>query len=128
MNPLGSAAPPMRAFSARSVRIPENARGYEPPTLMLRRTYLIALAILVAAFVALHPCLGAAGFCDPGGAPHATQAHAAPSVDPSAAASLALVASFALALAAFLRPVSDRRPDQAYLSPDPHPPRPPQSR
>jgi hypothetical protein len=103
--------------------------GYELPTLTLRRTCLIALAILVAAFVALHPYLGAAGFCDPGGAPHATQAHAAPSVDPSAAASTALVAaSAALALGAFLRPSSDRRPDQAYLSPDPHPPRPLPSR
>jgi hypothetical protein len=103
--------------------------GYELLTLTLRRTYLIALAILVAAFVALHPCLGAAGLCDPGGAPHATQAHAAPSVDPSAAASMALVASSAaLALAAFLRPASDQRPDQAYLSPDPHPPQPLPSR
>ena len=89
---------------------------------MLRRTYLIALAIFVAAFVALHPYLGPLEFCGPGGCPHTVEAHGTPHVDPSAVGgTAALVAPIA---ALTLRPSSDRRPEEAYLSPEPLPPQP----
>jgi hypothetical protein len=86
---------------------------------MLRRTYLIALAILVAAFVALHPYLGPLEFCGPGGCPHTVEAHGTPHVDPSAVGGTAALVAPIAALA--LRPSSDRRPEEMYLPPNLYP-------
>jgi hypothetical protein len=98
------------------------------PTLTVRRTYLGAIAVFVAAFVALYPYLGAMDTCDPGECPYATF------TSETAAASLAsacvsavlsvLPAFFAFALFRGRRsPTPDSRPSQVYLSPDPPPPR-----
>lgn len=91
-------------------------------TLDLRRTYQVIVAVLVAAFVALHPYLGPAELCGPQGCPHTVEAHGASYVDPSSVgAAAALVVPMTAALA-FRRPCSDRRPEEAYLSPEPLPP------
>lgn len=102
----------------------------EPPGVQLlaltrRPTYCLAVAVLVAAFVALHPYLGSFEFCGPQGCPHGVEAHVSASVDPSATAVLAITSA---ASAAFVRPTSDRPPTQTYLSPDPHSPQPSSSR
>ena len=90
----------------------------------LRRTFLVAVVVLVTAFVALHPYLGPSGHCEPGGCTLASEAHASVSIDRFASAGTTLAASAAaLALAAFRRPASDRRPATTYLSPEPYPPR-----
>ncbi|MDP9478865.1 MAG: hypothetical protein M3R38_24825 [Actinomycetota bacterium] len=88
--------------------------------MVLSRTDLFVIAVFLVAFVALHPYLGPLEFCGPGGSPHGIEAHASSSVDPGAAVTLAIAPA---ALAAFLRPTSDRQPPEAYLPPEPHPPR-----
>ena len=91
-----------------------------------RHAFPVVLAVLVAALVALHPYLGSADLCGPGGCPHGVEAHASGPVDPSAAgrsaAALAMLPA-ALALFASRRPASDRRPEATYPCPEPPPPR-----
>lgn len=103
----------------------------EPALVTLRRSYFVfALAVLVAAFLALHPYLDAAGLCDLGGCPEASQSssHAAHGMGTSAtclAAVLVASGAAALAFASLLgrRRVADQhRPAEAYLSPDTPPP------
>jgi hypothetical protein len=92
----------------------------------MRRTYLFALAVLVAAFVALYPYWGAVGMCDLGDCP--PMVHSA-SGGFSAACCLIVAA---LAAAPTMRAVSkllvrgaapELRPVQVFSSPDPPPPR-----
>ncbi len=93
------------------------------------RTQLAAFVVLVAAFLASHPYLEGAGLCGHGGCPEATQsshaAHAASSAGCVAAvlaaaggATVAFFASFGLG-----RSPRQRRPAEAFLPPDPPPPR-----
>jgi hypothetical protein len=87
------------------------------------RTYLIALAFLVAAFVTLYPLLD----CGPGGCPEASQSsHAAHAGLSTTCLIAVLVASPAVRASASLfggrRAADDPRPPQTYLSPDPLPP------
>jgi hypothetical protein len=96
--------------------------------LTVRRTYLVAFALVVAAFVALYPYFGAMDMCDSGECPYAMQ------TSPTASAGLAsaCVSAVLSALPALLAftlfrgrrlPAVDERPTQLYLSPDPPPPR-----
>jgi hypothetical protein len=94
----------------------------------LRHTYLFALAVLVAAFVALYPYFGAMDMCDSGECPYAMQSsHTASSGFVSACVSAVLSTLPALLTFALFRgrrlPALDERPTQLYLSPDPPPPR-----
>jgi hypothetical protein len=95
----------------------------------LRHTYLFALAVLVATFVALYPYLGNMGKCDSGECPYAVQSssHASSAGLASVCASAVLSAVPAVLAFALLRgrhlPVAFSRPTQLYLSPDPPPPR-----
>lgn len=95
----------------------------------LRRTPLVALAVLVAAFVALYPYSGAMEMCDFGECPYAAQS---PSHTSSAGVATCLTAVLAASgvarlASAMLRGrrllTEDRSPAQLYLSPDPPPPR-----
>jgi hypothetical protein len=96
---------------------------------MLGRAHLVALVVLVAAFVALHPYLDEAGLCGFGGCPGASQfSHAAHAGFSSTCLVAVLAASGALALAfasfsGRRRATGYPRPIEAYLSPDPPPPR-----
>ncbi|QIN81032.1 hypothetical protein GBA65_21545 (plasmid) [Rubrobacter marinus] len=89
------------------------------------------LAVLVAAFLAMHPYLDAAGLCGAGGCPEPSQSssHAAHGGGFSAACVAAVLVNSAattLAFASLLgrRFVGDhRRPVETYLSPDTPPPR-----
>ncbi len=95
----------------------------------LRHTYLFALAVLVATFVALYPYLGNVGMCDSGECPYAVQSssHASGAGLASVCASAVLSAFPAVLAFALLRgrrlPVAFSRLRQLYLSPDPPPPR-----
>jgi hypothetical protein len=86
--------------------------------LTLRPTYSIVVVVLVTAFVALHPYLGPLEFCGPGGCPHTVEAHGASHIDPVGGAAVMVMPIAALAF----HPSSDRRPEEAYLSPEPPPP------
>ena len=95
--------------------------------LTAKRTYLLALALLVAAFVALYPYLDSMDMCDSGECPMA--AHSA-SAGISAAgclivAVLASVPTLVRALSALRMSgaASEQRPIQVFSSPDPPPPR-----
>jgi hypothetical protein len=102
---------------------------YNPLALMSGRAQLlVALAILVAAFVALHPYLDEAGLCGLGGCPDASQSsHAAHGGFSTACLVAVLVAS--PAAYAFASSLGRRRAydqpglTETYLSPDPPPPR-----
>ncbi len=95
----------------------------------LRHTYLIVLATVVAAFVALYPYLGAMEMCDSGECPYATHSssHTVTAGLASVCVSAVLSAFPAILASALLRgrrlPVAHWRPMQLYLSPDPPPPR-----
>jgi hypothetical protein len=98
--------------------------------LTARHTYLLALAMLVAAFVALHPYLDEAGLCGFGGCPEASQqsSHAAHTSFSTTCLAAVLAASGArtLAFASFFgrrRGTDYPRPTETYLSLDPPPPR-----
>jgi hypothetical protein len=90
-----------------------------------RRTTLVVLAVLVAAFVALYPYLGSMGMCDSGECPQ--MVHSA-----SGGVSTACLIAAALVVVPVLRTVtafgwrgatSELRPMQVFSSPDPPPPR-----
>jgi hypothetical protein len=100
--------------------------------LTVRRTYLISLAILVTAFVALYPYLAAMEMCDSGECPYAAQSSAQSPMGSAGIAGLCLSAVLAassagvLAFGAFYgRRVigNDARPVGVFLSFDPPPPR-----
>lgn len=95
-----------------------------------RRTYLVALAVVVATFVALYPYLGGMGPCYGGECPYATHSSSEGSGGGFAAgcvgAGIAASAVVALALAASRGRRADAagsRPAQLYLSPESPPPR-----
>lgn len=92
-----------------------------------RRPHLVALALLVAVFVAFYPYLEPAGSCGAGGCPQLSQAHAPSSPNLPAGDIVAVLAAPAsvatLRAAGFLRPASDRHPEEVHLSPDSPPPR-----
>ena len=92
-----------------------------------RRRLVLALALLVLAFAALYPYMEATGSCGEPGCPEFSHAHAPapPELPPGAlVAVLAAVPAASLAGRLRFRPVSDRRPAEFYLSPDPEPPQP----
>jgi hypothetical protein len=100
-------------------------RLYTLVALTIRRTYLFALAILVTAFVALYPYLGAKDMCDSGKCPMVTQST-------SGGVSTACLIVALVAAPALMRFGSERRlrgatselrPIQVFSSPDPPPPR-----
>ena len=106
--------------------------------LALNRTRLtFALAVLVAAFVSLHPYLDPAGLCGSGGCPEPSHpshsshaAHAKPS-DTCPLGALVAPGATPFALAAFLgrRGAGDRpRPAGPCLPPDTPPPKAPAGR
>jgi hypothetical protein len=96
---------------------------------MLGRAHLVALVVLVVAFVAFHPYLDEAGLCGLGGCPEASQTSHAAHVGFSTACLFAVLVTSgarALASASFFgrrRAADPLRPTEAYLSPDPPPPR-----
>jgi hypothetical protein len=104
---------------------------YNPCALSnLRRTYLVALAALVAAFVALYPYLGGMGPCYGGECPYATHSSSEGSAGGFAVGCVGAgtVASAAVVLASAASrgrraDEAGSRPAQLYLSPDPPPPR-----
>ncbi len=102
---------------------------YNVPTLNLRRTYLVALAVLVTVFVAFYPYLGAMEMCDLEECPYAVQASSHTSSAGLASVCISAVLSAVpavLALALFRQRgllALEARPGQLYLSPDPPPPR-----
>jgi hypothetical protein len=93
------------------------------------RAYLsIALAVLVFAFAAFHPCFDAAGFCGLGECPDASKSSEASHTAGFPTDCVAAVLLFVLATAAFAafsgrRAANHRRPAAAFLSPDTPPPR-----
>ncbi len=100
-------------------------------TLTLRRTYLVAFAVLVAVFVALYPYLSAMNHCGDHGeeCPYAMQSSHTTSVGFTTMCVSAVLAASSvavLALAAFRgRRLTDisMRPADIFLSLDPPPPR-----
>jgi hypothetical protein len=95
---------------------------------MLGRAHLVALVVLVVAFVSFHPFLDEAGLCGVGGCLEASQSSPAAHVGFSTACLFAVLAALpaALAFAPFLgRRRADYQPGptDTYLSPDPPPPR-----
>jgi hypothetical protein len=99
--------------------------------LKVQRTYLLSLAILVTAFVALYPYLGAMEMCHSGECPYATQPSTQSSTASTGLAGLCLSAVLAVSSAGILAFAMLRgrhrldeisRPSQFLLSPDPPPP------
>jgi hypothetical protein len=103
--------------------------GYNALALNLRRTFLVAVAMLVAVLVASYPYLGAVGMCDLGECPYAAQSSSHTSSAGLASVCVSAVLSAVpavLALALFRRRgllTAESQPGQLYLSPDPPPPR-----
>lgn len=95
----------------------------------MRHTYLFALAVLVAAFVALYPYLGTMEMCVFGECPYAMQSSSHTSSAGVATClttvlATATVAGFAFAMLRGRRVLAeDRYPTQLYFTPDPPPPR-----
>lgn len=99
--------------------------------LTLRRTYLVAFAVLVTVFVAFYPYLGAMGHCGDHGeeCPYAAQSSHTTSAGfmatcLSAALAVSSVAVLALSILYRRRVIgNDTRPVGVFLSLDPPPPR-----
>jgi hypothetical protein len=96
----------------------------------MSRTLLIALAVLVAAFVSLYSYLDSVGYCAGGGCPEMAQtSHATASAGFSAACLVvAVLAIYYLAVRAVAalrtrRAANQSPPGKLHLSPDPPPPR-----
>jgi hypothetical protein len=86
---------------------------------------VFALALAVLVFAAFYPYAEATGSCGKPGCPEFSHAHSPVSTElPTAALVAVLAAVPALAGRVRLRPASDRKPVEIYLSPDPEPPRP----
>jgi hypothetical protein len=92
----------------------------------LSRTYLIVLATLVAAFVALYPNLGAMEMCDSGECPQIVQSASGGFSTACLIAAVLVVVPLLRAAIAFgwRSATSELRPIQVFSSPDPPPPRP----
>lgn len=95
---------------------------------LVRRTHLLVLAVLVAAFVAFYPSLEVADHsCDTGECPQVahvgTMASACLAAVCAAAVLSAPYAASVLGVFSKRRILSERRPDETYLPPDPQPPR-----
>ena len=89
------------------------------------RRLVLALALVVLLVAALYPYMEATGSCGSPGCPKFSHAHTpAPAGLPPGALVAVLAAIPALAGGVRLRPASDRRPAEVYLSPDPEPPHP----
>lgn len=104
---------------------------YTLAALTVRRTHLLALAVLVTAFVSLYPYLGAMEMCHFGECPYAAQSSTQSSTTSTGLAGLCLSAVLAASSAGILafamlrgRRLFDERsrPAQFFLSPDPPPP------
>ena len=95
----------------------------------MRCTWLVVLAILVAAFVSLYPYLAGMEMCEVGECPYAAQSSHGTSSGLAAATCVSAVLASSAAVLAFAASrgrcvvTVDRRPLQLYLSPDPPPPR-----
>jgi hypothetical protein len=91
----------------------------------LRCTCLVAIAVLVAAFVALYPLLD----CGPGGCPEVSQTSHAAHAGLSTACLAAVLVGLSVAAPIFFpslgrrRIANPRRPIETYLSPEAPPPR-----
>ncbi len=98
---------------------------YNMAALNSRRTALVVLSFLVAAFVALYPYLGSMGMCDSGECPQIV--HSASQGFSSAcliAAVLVVVPVLrAVSASVWRSATSELRPIQVFSSPDPPPPR-----
>ena len=97
-------------------------------TSFVRPALLATSVLLVFVFLVSHPYLEGAGLCDDGGCPPATQLSHATHAESSGcpAAVLAAAGAAAPALFAFVgcrRAARERRPLEAYLPPEPPPPR-----
>ena len=99
---------------------------YTLGALTMRSTYMIPLAVLVAAFVALYPYLTGMSSCGPGECPYAVQpSQGAAGIVACVVAVLAVSSAVGFASAIFRGyrlPATDRCPTQLYLSPDSPPP------
>lgn len=95
---------------------------------MTTRPYLVAFAILVAAFVAFYPYLDAMGACDHGECPYMAQSShttASSLISTCLGAVLSVSPALVLALAMFHRGLirsTQSRPENIFLPPDPPPP------
>jgi hypothetical protein len=89
------------------------------------RRLVFALALVMLTFAAFYPYAEATGSCGDPGCPEFSHVHSPVSTEIPGAlvAVLAAVPMPALAGGVRLRPASDRRPAEVYLSPDPEPPR-----
>lgn len=98
-------------------------------TSFARPALLAASVLLVVVFLVSHPYLEGAGMCDHGGCPPATQLSHATHADPSSTCPAAVLAAAGAAASAFFafvgcrRAAHQRRPLEAYLPPEPPPPR-----
>ncbi len=97
----------------------------------LRGTYLLFLAVLVAAFVSLYPYLGGMRMCHPDECPYAAQTSTHSSGASTGLAGLCLSVVLAASSVGLLGLATIRarrlsgehsRPARFYLSPDPPPP------
>src|SRR5215207_5544710 len=98
---------------------------YNRTTVKPRRTTLVVLALLVAAFVALYPYLGSMGMCDSGECPQIVHSASGGFSTACLIAAVLVVVPMLRALAAFgwRSATSELRPIQVFSSPDPPPPR-----
>ncbi len=95
---------------------------------LMRRTHLLVLAVLVAAFVAFYPSLGVADHsCDAGECPQVAHVGAMASACLAAVCAAAVLsapyAASVLGVFSKRRILPEPRPSEAYLPPDPRPPR-----
>jgi hypothetical protein len=96
----------------------------------LRRAHLVVLAVLVAAFVALYPYLDSMGMCHSGECPQVV--HSASDGLSTACMVVAVLVGVsvlrAVTKSGLRGAISEVQPIQVFSSPDPPPPRLPQSR
>jgi hypothetical protein len=105
---------------------PRMQARYNNAAVTLSRTYLIVVATLVAAFVALYPYLGAMEMCDSGECPQIVQSASGGFSTACLIAAVLVVVPVLRAATAFgwRGATSELRPIQVFSSPDPPPPRP----
>jgi hypothetical protein len=95
---------------------------------LMRRTHLLVLAVLVAAFVTLYPSLGVADHsCDAGECPQVAHVGTMASACLAAVCAAAVLsvpyAASVLGVFSKRRILPEPRPSEAYLPPDTRPPR-----
>jgi hypothetical protein len=98
---------------------------YNMATLNSRRTTLVVLAFLVAAFMTLYPYLGSMGMCDSGECPQIVHSASGGFSTACLIAAVLVVVPVLRAVAAlgWSSATSELRPIQVFSSPDPPPPR-----